>query len=115
MGLVAERLAAFIENNVRLGDETSVPFRSSRIDITNETRLLPFCYSTLMRSSFLSIVLLGWLLLEAPVEAYLDPGSGGMLLQVLLGGFAAAGVIARLYWSRVKDLLRRKGAPGDGR
>ena len=68
-----------------------------------------------MRSSFLSIVLLGWLLLEAPVEAYLDPGSGGMLLQVLLGGFAAAGVIARLYWSRVKDLLRRKGAPGDGR
>ena len=36
MGLVAEQLAAFLEENVGLGDEISVPFRSSRIDVTNE-------------------------------------------------------------------------------
>ena len=31
---------------------------------------------------------------EAPAEAYLDPGAGSIMLQVLLGGFAAAGVFA---------------------
>ena len=41
------------------------------------------------------------LLFERPVHAYLDPGSGSMLLQVLLGGFAAVGVVARLYWHRL--------------
>ena len=58
-------------------------------------------------------VLLGWLFLEAPVDAYLDPGSGSMLLQILLGGFAAVGVIAKLYWHRVTRLFRRRGLPGD--
>ncbi len=61
------------------------------------------------------LVLLGWLLLEAPVDAYLDPGSGSMLLQILLGGFAAIGVVAKLYWHRVTSLFRRKGLDGDSR
>ena len=34
---------------------------------------------------------------EAPAEAYLDPGAGSILLQVLLGGFAAAASGARLF------------------
>ena len=61
------------------------------------------------------VVVAVWLFLEAPVEAYLDPGSGSMLLQLLLGGVAAVGVIARLYWNRLVALFRRKDAPGDGR
>lgn len=61
------------------------------------------------------LVLMGWLLLEAPVDAYLDPGSGSMLLQILLGGFAAIGVVAKLYWHRVTSLFRRKGLDGDSR
>ena len=61
------------------------------------------------------LVLLGWLLLEAPVDAYLDPGSGSMLLQILLGGFAAISVVAKLYWHRVTSLFRRKGLQGDKR
>ena len=48
------------------------------------------------------MVLLACLALETPVGAYLDPGSGSMLLQVLLGGFAAVGVVARLYWHQLK-------------
>ena len=54
-----------------------------------------------------------FVLLEVPVEAYLDPGSGSMLLQILLGGFAAVGVIAKLYWNRVTSLFTRKGASRD--
>ena len=48
--------------------------------------------------------------IERPVEAYLDPGSGSMLLQVLLGGFAAVGVVTKLYWHRLTVLFTRKTA-----
>jgi hypothetical protein len=45
-----------------------------------------------------------------PPLAYLDPGSGSLLLQLILGGIAAAGVTAKLTWGR---LLRRLGIRKD--
>ena len=44
---------------------------------------------------------------EKPAGAYLDPGTGSMLLQVLLGGVAAVGVVARLYWHRLTAVFAR--------
>ena len=38
--------------------------------------------------------------------AYLDPGSGSMILQILAGGVAAIAVTARLYWGRLLKFLR---------
>ena len=38
--------------------------------------------------------------------AYLDPGSGSMILQILAGGLAAVAVTARLYRSRLLKFLR---------
>ena len=35
-------------------------------------------------------------------EAYLDPGTGSMLLQVILGGVAAVGVAIKLYWHKLR-------------
>ncbi len=55
-----------------------------------------------------TLVVLVILFFERPAAAYLDPGSGSMLLQVLLGGFAALGVVFRLYWGRVTELFSRK-------
>jgi len=51
-----------------------------------------------------------WFLLAStiPAYAYLDPGSGSMLLQVLLGGVAALAVILKLYWNRFLSLLGRQ-------
>jgi hypothetical protein len=47
------------------------------------------------------------------VFAYLDPGTGSMLVQLLVGGLAAVGVAMRLYWRRLLRLLRiRKTEPG---
>ena len=40
------------------------------------------------------------------VLAYLDPGSGSMILQLLAGGLAAVAVTAKLYWGRVLKFLR---------
>ena len=37
--------------------------------------------------------------------AYLDPGSGSMILQILAGGVAAIAVTAKLYWSRLLKFL----------
>jgi len=46
--------------------------------------------------------------------AYLDPGSGSMILQILAGGLAAVAVTARLYWSRLLKFLRIRKPEGEG-
>jgi len=42
----------------------------------------------------------------ATTLAYLDPGSGSMILQMIAGGTAAIAVSAKLYWRRVAKFLR---------
>jgi hypothetical protein len=42
------------------------------------------------------------------VLAYLDPGSGSMILQIIAGGLAAVAVTAKLYWNRFLRFLRIK-------
>lgn len=38
----------------------------------------------------------------SPAYAYLDPGTGSIILQSLLAGIAAAMAIAGMYWQRIK-------------
>jgi hypothetical protein len=38
--------------------------------------------------------------------AYLDAGSGSMIVQILVGGLAAAGVAVKIYWRRLLTFLR---------
>lgn len=47
--------------------------------------------------------------------AYLDPGTGSMLLQVILGGIAAVGVAIKLYWHKLRAALgmAKKEVPED--
>jgi hypothetical protein len=45
-------------------------------------------------------------MLAMPSPAYIDPGSGSMLLQIILGGVAAVGVTAKLTWRRLLRTLR---------
>jgi hypothetical protein len=51
------------------------------------------------------------LLIAAPAYAYIDPGSGSMLVQLLTGGAAGAVILARLYWRRFKERLTSKSKP----
>ena len=37
----------------------------------------------------------------APAHAYLDPASGSLILQVLLGGIAGAALVLRLFWRKL--------------
>ncbi|MDX1460861.1 MAG: hypothetical protein R3348_07375 [Xanthomonadales bacterium] len=41
------------------------------------------------------------LLLPTSAFAYLDPGTGSMILQVVLGGIAAVAVALKLFWYRI--------------
>jgi len=44
--------------------------------------------------------------------AYLDPGTGSLILQVILGGLAAAAIFLKMFWHRLLVALRiRKPLP----
>jgi len=49
---------------------------------------------------------------SGPAYAYLDPGTGSIILQMVLGGVAGGLVVMRLYWARLKDWFapRRPGS-----
>jgi hypothetical protein len=51
------------------------------------------------------MVLLWTLTSPAPASAYLDPASGSMILQLLLGGVAGLLVVIKLYWRRMKTFV----------
>lgn len=39
-------------------------------------------------------------------HAYLDPGSGSMILQLLMGGIAGVIVVFKLYWQQFIGIFR---------
>jgi hypothetical protein len=38
---------------------------------------------------------------------YLDPGSGSVLLQILLGALLSIAVFLRLFWGKIKGLFSK--------
>lgn len=46
----------------------------------------------------------------AAIFAYLDAGSGSMIVQLVLGGFAAVAVSIKLWWRRLLRFLRIRPA-----
>ena len=43
--------------------------------------------------------------------AYLDPGSGSFLIQLLIAGALGVALAIRMSWGRIKGMFRRKDAP----
>lgn len=44
--------------------------------------------------------------LPQDAAAYIDPGTGSLLLQGLIAGLAAGAVVLRGYWYRIKAFFR---------
>ena len=65
----------------------------------------------MLKFLLLTLVLL---LLANPADAYLDPGTGSMILQMVLGGIAGAAMVARLYWRRIRKVLGFRDAEEEG-
>jgi len=60
-----------------------------------------------------ALLVAGLLYLPA-AHAYLDPGTGSVILQVLLGGLAGLAVAIKLFWHRLTLLFvpwRRREEP----
>jgi hypothetical protein len=38
----------------------------------------------------------------ATIHPYLNPGTGGLIIQLILGGLFAAGLAVRVFWSKIK-------------
>ena len=53
--------------------------------------------------AFLSLAAL--LLYADSAHAYLDPGSGSIVLQVLLGGIAGVALVLKLFWHRILQIF----------
>jgi len=45
---------------------------------------------------------------QSTAHAYLDLGTGSLLLQAILAGLAAAWLTCSMYWQRIKGLFRKK-------
>ncbi len=48
-------------------------------------------------------------------DAYLDPGTGNILVQLLLGGVAGVLALTKVYWGRLKSLFSGARAQGSAR
>ena len=80
------------------------------------TLLLPSRAATLLGAAavmkrprpILTFALLALAIPHRQALAYLDPTSGSMLLQILLGGFAGLAVGGRLLWHKITARLGRR-------
>ena len=50
---------------------------------------------------------------RSATQSYLDPGSGSMILQLILGAVLGLGVIIRLFWTNIKNFFTRGKAKSE--
>jgi hypothetical protein len=64
----------------------------------------------------LSLAMIAVCISTSSAHAYLDPGTGSIILQVLLGGIAGLVLVVKLYWQKFLSLSGLSGhAQGDRR
>lgn len=58
-------------------------------------RLLTLCFLALMLK----------FIFAPPAYAYLDPGSGSFIIQMLLAGLMGAALMIKIYWKKIKSFF----------
>ncbi len=58
------------------------------------------------RPTWWALLTLYWLLFPPPTYAYIDPGTGSYILQVVIAGLLGVLVSLRIYWARIKTFLK---------
>ena len=48
-----------------------------------------------------------FLLSTSPAYAYLDPGTGSMILQMTIAGILSVAFTLKMYWYRIKNVAKR--------
>ena len=62
----------------------------------------------LRRALRIGFMLAACLSITSPAYAYLDPGTGSMLLSAVIGVAAAVGLAVKMFWYRLVGLVRGK-------
>ena len=55
-----------------------------------------------------SIILLFSGTMISDAYAYIDPGSGSVMIQGLIGALVGAGIAIKLYWAKIRMALETK-------
>ena len=50
--------------------------------------------------------------LASPAEAYLDPGTGSYVFQILAAALISGGFVLKTYWRRLRETFDRWRRPG---
>ena len=58
-------------------------------------------------SNFAPLLLIVFFGFPERAHAYLDPGTGSMVLQFVAGGLLAAIGVTKVYWKRIKSIFRQ--------
>ena len=61
-----------------------------------------------MQSRLIALVLVACLSIASPAYAYLDPGTGSMLISAVLGVAAAVALAVKMFWYRLVGFFRGK-------
>jgi len=60
-----------------------------------------------MGNSRLIVSVALWLIASAPAYAYIDPGTGSYLFQLLIASFLGGAVAGRLFWGSIVGFFRK--------
>ena len=60
-----------------------------------------------LRSTIVLLIVLVTLLFPARAEAYIDPSTGSLVLQVVVGALLSALYFIKLYWAKIRTAVRR--------
>ena len=58
----------------------------------------------MFKFSFIFFLLL---LLQSNAHAYIDPGSGSIIIQAIIAAIATAGTTATIYWNKIKNFFKK--------
>ena len=53
------------------------------------------------------IIFLSFFILTTKAHAYLDPGTGSIILQAIIGAFAAFFTSIYIFWNKVKNFYKK--------
>ena len=56
---------------------------------------------------YVLILFLGFF--SKPAFAYLDPGTGSYVVQVIIGAILAASVTIKIYWKKITQFFTKRG------
>ena len=63
--------------------------------------------------SFIIYLFLFFSLLATKAHAYIDPGSGSIIIQAIIGAIATVVTTASIYWNKLKNFFNKNKKKDD--